>query len=192
MKRRDLIKNSAIIAGVAALGTAFLGCKKYKTDYKTVLPNQTEPYKFSVPMPYNFEQIDRLKEFNEKFKKSKIETLYNSYPAPLCYMFGGEFQTHRGAENYEIKSFKDFAKYVKHARDCGFNFVYTLNNPHPFFKQDFEKYEDKLLELLTNLKSIGCNDLKIANQQLMQCISYYRMGFNYIVSTSSEYHSIQQ
>lgn len=189
MKRRELIKTSILTAGLSAINSDIASAEPSFPDLE-IKPKQTSIYKISRPMPFDFEQIDDIKKTNLKLKKSKITTLYNSYPAPLCYTFGGEFQTNRGF-NDDIKNFDDFAKYVKYAQDKGFRFIYNLNNPKPFFKEDYEVQKKALFELLENLKKIGCNDIKIANDQLLKIISREKFGFNLHVSTSCEYLNLQ-
>ena len=124
MKRRDLIKSGILAAGISAISTN--SNKAVCSNYIDISPKQTDVYKISCPMPFDFEQIDKIKELNSALKKSKVTTLYNSYPAPLCSIFNGEFQTNRGF-NDSIKNFNDFAKYVKYAQKSGFEFIYTLN-----------------------------------------------------------------
>lgn len=189
MKRRDLIKNTILTTGLLSVKPD-ISCAEPTISDMEIKPKQTSVYHLSRPMPFDFKQIDDIKALNSKFKKLKIITLYNSYPAPLCYTFGGEFQTNRGF-NDDIKTFDDFARYIKYTKESGFRFIYNLNNPKPFFKDDFERNKKSLFELLANLKNAGCNDLKIANDQLLKIISEEKMGFNLHVSTSCEYLNLQ-
>ncbi|MCR5260684.1 MAG: hypothetical protein K6C94_02480 [Candidatus Gastranaerophilales bacterium] len=186
MKRRDLIKSGLIVAGISAIG---ISAKKNSID---IVPKQTDVYKISRPMPFDLKKIDEIVEQNKKAKKYQIKTLYNSIPEPLCSMFAGEFQSCRG-ENKNIKSFEDFAKFATYTMKNGFDFVYTLNSPKPFLEDAFYNNKKLLFDLLDNLQAIGCKDLKIANQQLMEVINREKhFNFDFHVSTSSEYHNVQQ
>ena len=194
MNRRELIKSGLIAAGAAAIGIS--GYKKIKESddsYNSfnIVPKQTAVYRIYTPLPFRYDLIDEMAELNSKLKKSHIKTLYNNFPYPLCSQFGFNFAAVRGRNN-DIKSFDDFAGYVKYAKDKGFKFVYLLNSPKPFVGDEFEKYKKNLYELLDNLASIGCLELKIANAQLMKIISRERAEFILSASTSFEYHNVSQ
>jgi len=194
MKRRELIKTGVFLAGISAIG---IGAKmnsknNSKIDNTDIVPKQTAVYKIARFMPYDTKAIDEIAENNSKVKKYKITTLYNSYPAPLCHTFDYNFLTNRGT-NEDIKSFDDFAKYAIYTMKKGFDFVFTLNSPRPFSFSTMDSKRKDLYDLLDNLQSIGCKNLKIANQQLMEEISRDKhFKFNFHISTSSEYHNVSQ
>ena len=134
MKRRELIKKTALAIG----STLFLSsCTKKDEPEKTVyqdntqmqnnssdnseiVPKQTDIYKLSAPMLFDYSAIDELVECNKKYKKIKVKTLYNSIPWPLSSNYNEWIMLCRGGQNPDIKNFDDFAKYVKYSIDKGF------------------------------------------------------------------------
>ena len=192
MNRRELIKSGLIAAAAAAIGIS--GYKKItENDIKSfnIEPKQTDVYRIYTPLPFRYDLIDEMVALNSELKKTQIRTLYNNFPYPLCSQFDFNFAAVRG-RNYDIKSFDDFAKYVKYAQYRGFKFVYLLNSPKPFVEAEFNKYKKNLFILLDNLANIGCLELKIANAQLMKIISRERSEFVLSASTSFEYHNVSQ
>ncbi|MBQ8476241.1 hypothetical protein IJ531_04175 [bacterium] len=189
MKRRDLIKTGLLAAGTAALS----GCKKEDVagnDELEIIPKQTGTYEFSVPLPFNYDVIDELARINEGLKKSKITTLYNNIPRPLNSKFNSFIHTERG-DNPSIKSFDDFAKYVRYAQDKGFKFTYLMNSPKGFSERDFKTFEKDFYYILDYLIKLGVNEIKFSNTQVADFINKYH-NFNLVSSTNAEYHNITQ
>lgn len=194
MKRRDLIKSGLLAAGavtVGAIGNQKLNKNNSNNAALTITPKQTGVYDIYTPLPFRFDLIDELAELNSKLKKSQIRTLYNNIPLPLASVFEEQFQGPKG-KNPTIKSFDDFAKPVKYAQSLGFKFEYVLNSPKPFSFEDYKKHKAALDKLLDDLEKIGCKEIKIANQQLMEIISKERPNFTLSASTSFEYHNVSQ
>lgn len=198
MKRREILKTGMVIAGGIA-ASVFSGCsnnkihnENYKVQSKSfsITPKQTEIYKISAPMPFDYKLIDRICELNQIYKKTKVTTLYNSIPNPLAGQLL-HFQSPRG-ENGNIKSFNDFAKYVKYAKKQGFNFVYTLNSPKTFLDAEFKEKSKVLHKLLDNLEKIECTNLKVANTQLLNFLRDTYPQFEISASTSFEFHTLKQ
>ncbi|MBR2068391.1 MAG: hypothetical protein IJ877_01385 [Candidatus Gastranaerophilales bacterium] len=190
MKRRELIQ-----AGLLATGAvAFAACNKTQVsnDEFTITPKQTAQYEFSTPMPFNHKSIDDLSEINSKIKKSQITTVYNNTPLPLGSRFNQWIQVNRG-ENYNIKSYEDFAQYVKYSIGNGFKFVYLMNSPKPFSENDFNTFKDEFKYLLDFLYQIGVRDIKVGNTQVATLINdITQNSFNLSASTAFEYHNNSQ
>ena len=93
-----------------------------------IIPKQTGVYEFSVPLPFDFETIDKIVEINSRLKKSQITSFYNNTPLPFADKFNQWVQVNRG-KNDRIQSYDDFRKYVKYATDRGFSFTYLMNSP---------------------------------------------------------------
>jgi len=153
MKRRDLLKT-----GLCALGTgavALSGCNnkdnQVSLDNDNIIPKQTDIYKFSCPLPFNFKTIDDIVKINSKYKKSQVTSFYNNIPMPLANKFNQWLQVNRGT-NKNIKTYSDFEKYVKYAFDNGFDFTYLLNSPKAFSEKDFLSFKDDFLYLIDFLK----------------------------------------
>ncbi len=195
MKRRDLIKTSLLTAG-AAIGGGVIGAQiKHQNipddKFELIQPKQTQIYSVITPLPLRHDLIDEMIKFNSSLKKCKIKTVYNNIPYPLAQSFGAIFQGYKG-ENPSIQTFKDFAQYVKHAQDAGFEFVYLLNSPRPILPEEFEKNKKEFFYLLENLRKTGCKTIKVANSQLLSILEKADTGFNYSLSTSFEYHNVSQ
>ena len=192
MNRRDLLKAGILAAGLAAAGCS--GVKNgAKSDYDdlNITPKQTATYEFSSPLPFNFALIDEMYEYNKTLHKSKVTSLYNNLPMPYISFLEENFQSNRG-ENTDIKSFDDFAKYVKYAQKKGFEFFYVLNSPKPFSEETFRKHEKDFYHLLDQLHNIGCNNIKVANTQVADIIQAYKHKFDLTLSTSFEFRNIPQ
>jgi len=190
MKRRTLIKSGIFAACAAMIGTS--GCKKEnELSNNLLIPKQTKPYEIYAPMPFRYDLIDEISKLNSQLKKSQIKTFYNNIPRPLFSEFEENFQGPKG-ENNNIKTFEDFAQYVKYAKQQGYKFVYVLNSPKPFSMDVFFKYSDRLFRLIDKLEEIGCDELKIANQQLINLISEQRPQIALSASTSFEFHNVSQ
>ena len=189
MKRRDLIK-AGVLAGAMGL---ISGCSKSASETVSISPKQTDTYKFSAPMPFDYGLIDEIDELNKKLKKSKVVTLYNNLPPSLSVDYLGDFfhNSRNILQNDKIKTIDDFCNCVKYAQDKGFHFVYTMNSPKPFSGKEFKKYEKPLFTLLNKLQDAGVKEIKVANTQLMDILEK-NTDFNLSASTSFEYHNVSQ
>ena len=192
MKRRDLLKTGLLgAAGVALLS----GCSKDEEATASkeleIIPKQTDTYKFSVPLPFNYEVIDKISSFNEKFKKSQVKTFYNSMPLPLSKNFNRWVQIDRG-ENPNVKTREDFAKFVKYAQDKGYHFCYLMNSPKALSEKDYKALEKEFYSLLDFLYDIGVSEIKVANTQVATFINNYNKPFKLSSSTAAEYHNVSQ
>ncbi len=192
MKRRDLIKTGLL--GLGASAVALSGCDKKEniSSEFNIVPKQTDTYKFSAPLLFSFKAIDEFAKCNEKFKKSKITTLYNSIPWPQSENFNEWFMLMRGGRNPEIKTYKDFGKYAKYAMDRGFEVVYLMNSPKAFNDRDIEPFKKDFYKLLDNLWNSGIKKIKFANTQVAQLINEYNPEFKLSIATILEYSSISQ
>ncbi len=206
MKRRELIKKTALAIG----STLFLSsCTKKDEPEKTVyqddtqmqnnssdnseiVPKQTDIYKLSAPMLFDYSAIDELAECNKKYKKIKVKTLYNSIPWPLSSNYNEWIMLCRGGQNPDIKNFDDFAKYVKYSIDKGFEVCYLMNSPKAFNDLDLKNFKTDLYKLLDNLYKIGIRKIKFSNTQVAQLIRNHNPKFKLVSSTISEYNSIIQ
>lgn len=191
MDRRELLKSGLLIAaGTAALGLT--GCSnKQEINTTKEPPKQNGKFHISYPLPFNFDLIDQIADFNNVYKKSKVVNLFNNIPYPLSQDFNGFFACKRGY-NDSIKSYDDFAKYVIYAKKKGFDFVYVLNSPKSFSKHDFEGISNLLYSQLDFLHDIGCKTLRIGNTQLATIINEYKYDFSLQASTTFEYHNTLQ
>ena len=191
MERREILKAGMILTG-GLLGSALYGCENSisKNEELKIKPKQTAVYEISSPLPFNYEMIDKMANLNDSLKKSKIVSFYNSIPYPLAKNLE-DFQPSRG-ENRNIKSFKDFIKYVNYAKDKGFDFSYTLNSPKPFLESEFKQNEKYLYNLLDKLLESNIKKLKIANTQLLSILADKYPEFEISASTSFEYRNIEQ
>ena len=81
---------------------------------------------------------------------------------------------------------------INHTFDLNCDFIYLLNSPRPLTIEnpDFPKQLEKLDLLLTELRKIGVNKLRVASAQLMSYIAKHYSDFNVLASTSLEYKTI--
>ncbi|MBQ8476076.1 hypothetical protein IJ531_03340, partial [bacterium] len=194
--RRSLLK-----AGLAAMGASAVsltGCQKTEhalsldLDTDDITPKQTGLFEFSTPLPFNYKTIDDILELNSNVKKCKVTSFYNSAPYPLATNFNSWIQINR-AVNPNIKTYDEFAKYVKYAIGNGFKFTYLMNSPKPFSERDFLTFKDEFLYLLDFIYQIGCRDIKVANTQVASAINEFAPNaFNLSASTAFEYHNVSQ
>ena len=172
MKRRELLKT-----GLAAMGAstiALSGCSKKEaqvSDDINIIPKQTAQYEISAPLPFDFKAIDEISELNSGIKKSQVKILYNNIPRPLVNKYHGCIHVIRGMENPEIKTFNDFTQYAKHAIENGFEFTYLMNSPKGFSEKEFSTFKDDFLYILDSLKNIGCKNIKVGNNQVIDLIN---------------------
>lgn len=198
MNKRDFFKAGTLF--LALLTTSLTnGCKDVKNSNDKISiqqeefniePKQTGVYEFSVPLPYDFNSIDKILNYNKTLKKSKITSFYNSIPYP-CALDLNDFQSSRGV-NLNIKSFDDFIKYVKYIKNKGYNFVYTLNSPKALFDTDFKSKSKALEKLFDNLSKANCKKIKVANAQLLDFLTKTRPDFELSASTSFEFNTLKQ
>lgn len=191
MERRDVIKSGVAVTLGALLGANLINKKQPESEPVITAPKQKKPYNIYAPMPFNYKLLDAMKEMNKRYKKSQIKTVYNNIPYPLFSYFEENFQSVKGF-NGDIHSFGDFAKYVKYAKELGFNFVYILNSPRPFPEDTYKKFEKPLLELIDKIEELGCHEFKLANQQLVKILSDKKPHLKLSASTSFEFHNISQ
>ena len=146
-------------------------------------------YKFSAPMGYTKEQIDKLLDINNQAQKSKITSLYACVPRGCEVFTGFEQSRNFSFDNVSWDYWKDLIEYTL-AKGC--DFVYLLNSPRPLDLEnpDFPKQLEKLELLLTELKKIGVNKLRVAAGQLMSYIGKHYSDFEILASTSMEYKTI--
>ena len=194
MKRRDLIKTG--IFGLGASAVALSGCDKkdnisLDVDFD-IKPKQTDIYKISAPMLFDFDAIDTYASWNKKYKKSQVTSLYNSIPWPQSEKFNEWFMLYRGGSNPDIKTYSDYEKYAKYAMDKGFEIVYLMNSPKAFNDRDIEPFKKDFYTLLDNLWKTGIRKIKFANTQVAQLINEYNPNFELSVATILEYTSISQ
>ena len=198
MKRRELIKTSLLGLSASMLGLA--GCKKEESvqtaqcpsdDFK-IVPKRTGIYEFSVPLPFNFDTIDRIAKLNTKLTKSKVTSFYNGAVAPLSNNFNHWVHLNRG-NNDNIKTYDDFFKYVDYARNRGFDFTYLMNSPKSFSMRDLDTFRDEFLQLLDLLIKHGVKNIKVANVQVATIINDHAPNkFMLSASCAFEYKNINQ
>ena len=195
--RRNLLKSGLLAMGASAFMLS--GCSKQNEentvsskDEFDIIPKQTDVYKLSVPMLLDFAAIKRFAKWNSEHKKIKIETLYNSIPWPLSEPYNEWVQLCRGGSNSNIKTFNDYAKYVKHSFDNGFKVCYLMNSPKPFNLKDLDTFKDDFRRLLDKLWEIGIDNIKVANTQVAVLINDHNPNFKLTASTIFEYNAINQ
>lgn len=146
-------------------------------------------YKFSAPMPYTKEDIDKLLDINKQIEKSKITTLYSCLPSNN-ELFTGFEQSRNFSFDYNTWDY--WKQLMEYTLSCNCDFVYLLNSPRPLDIEnpDFPKQLEKLDKLLTELRKIGVNKLRIASAQLSTYIGKHYEDFDVLASTSIEYKTI--
>ena len=187
ISRRDFLKTSLLATGAVALS----GCNKEvaQNDELEIIPKQTATYEFSTPLPFNYKTIDDIIALNSTLNKSQVTTFYNNAPNQD---FNNWISIDR-AKNDFIKTYDDFAKFVKYAIGNGFKFSYLMNSPKPFSQKDFNTFKDEFLYLLDFLYKIGVRDIKVANTQVASIINQFAPNtFNLSASTAFEYHNVSQ
>ena len=146
-------------------------------------------YKFSAPMPYTKEDIDKLLNINNQVEKSRITSLYACVPRG-CEVFTG-FEQSRNF-SFNNTNWDYWKRLINQTFDLGYDFIYLLNSPHPLdiANPDFPRKLEKLELLLIELRKIGVNKLRVASAQLMSYIGKHHSDFNVLASTSLEYKTI--
>ena len=146
-------------------------------------------YKFSAPMPYTIEDINKLLGINNQIARSKITSLYACVPRG-CEVFTGFEQSRNFA--FDNTSWTYWKILIEYVLNSGYDFIYLLNSPRPFNTGDinFTKQIEKLEFLLSELKKIGVNKLRVASGQLSSYIGKHYSYFQVLASTSLEYKTI--
>ena len=148
-------------------------------------------YEFSAPMPFDKNLIDKLLEINNNIEKSRITSFYFSLPS-TCELFT-IFEQYRNdfTEHSDFNYWKDLIKY---SVDKGVDFIYNLNNPKNLAieNQTFDLELEKLDVLLSELKSIGVNKLRVSNHKLLAYLSRRYKHFTLYASTSFEFKTIKE
>ena len=146
-------------------------------------------YKFSAPMPYNLDDIQKLLDINNQVEKSRITSLYACVPRG-CEVFTGFEQSRNFA--FDNLSWDYWKRLINQTFDCGCDFIYLLNSPRPLDIEnpDFPQKLEKLELLLSELRKIGVKKLRVASAQLMTYIAKHYPGFYVLASTSLEYKTI--
>ena len=148
-------------------------------------------YEFSAPMPFEKNLIDKLFKINNKIEKSCINSVYFSLPTNSSDYTG--FEQDRYYWNF-ITDFNFWKPLIEHSLDYGLDFVYILNSPSIFNLEDTNLTQnlEKLDKLINNLKSIGCNKLRVANPQLIGYLNEYYPDIKIYLSTSMEIANIKE
>ena len=146
-------------------------------------------YKFSAPMPYTKENINKLLNINKNVEKSKITSLYNCLPSN-CSLFTG-FEQKRNF-SFEHSDFEYWKELICYTFENGADFIYLLNLPKPLDveNENLISQLEKLENLLFELKKIGVNKLRVASLQLSSYIGKHYKDFNIFASTSLDYKNI--
>ena len=148
-------------------------------------------YKFSAPMPYTKDDIQKLLNINNQVEKSKITTLSFSLPSS-CELFSGFEQYRNHALQYS--NFEYWKKLIVYSLDCNADFIYLLNSSWRLFieDRDFQKQLLKLDKLLFELQKIGVNKLRVSEHRLIDYISKNYPYFGIYASTSFEFKSLAE
>ena len=149
-------------------------------------------FHFTAPLPAQKEHIDNLVEINESIIKSKITGLYFALPGNSPDRSG--FEQLRTISKKETSSFQYWEDIISYSLNKGFDFVYLLNTPKSFMAESeiLDVQLEKLNSLLSNLKRIGCNKLRISNSQLLGYLIKNYNEFEFYASTSFEYTNMKQ
>ena len=146
-------------------------------------------YKFSAPMPYSIEDINKLLDINNRIKKSKITSLYACLPSN-SELFTGFEQTRNFT--FEHSNWDYWKKLIEYTFEKGADFIYLLNSPRPLdiSNPNFIQKLERLDNLLIELNSIGVNKLRVASGQLSSYLGTHNKNFNILASTALEYKTI--
>ena len=148
-------------------------------------------YRFSVPMPYSTENIDKLININKEVEKSKITSLYFSLPSTNELFTGFEQRRNVFLDKKDFAFWRDLASY---SADKGFEIIYCLNMPRPLpiENPNFPAQIERLHKLLSEFEKIGVNKLRVAPPKLMAYLHKYFPQFDIYGSTANDYKIIQE
>ena len=148
-------------------------------------------YKFSAPMPYSTDNINKLLDINKQVEKSAITSLYMSLPSS-CNLFTG-FEQHRNfmLNQTDWDYWKNLAEFILNKN---IDFIYLINSPaHIYTKTPkLERQLDKLDILLNELRKIGVNKLRVANHKLISYLHKNYSDFDLYASTSFEFKLLME
>ena len=146
-------------------------------------------YQFSAPMPYTIDDIQKLININNQIEKSRITSLYACVPRGCEVFTGFEQSRNISVDNVSWDYWKNLIEFTL---SQGCDFIYLLNSPRPLDieNSEFTKQLEKLDFLLSELKNMGVNKLRLASGQLMAYINKYYPDFQILASTSLEYKTI--
>ncbi len=144
-------------------------------------------YKFSAPLPYNIEDINKLFKINNYIKKSQITSLYFALPENCDYTSGFEQKRNFSLEHKDWEYWKFLISYVI---KNGYDFIYLLNSTQPLTIKN--KKIEKLDRLLNELNNLGVNKLRVGSLQLASYLSRKYKEFQIFASTALEYKSIAE
>ena len=146
-------------------------------------------YNFSAPMPYTIDGINKLLDINNLVQKSAVTSLYACVPRGSEVFTGFEQSRNFLYNNISWDYWKGL---IERTLEKGCDFIYLLNSPRPLDidNPNFPKSLEKLELLLSELKKLGVNKLRIASGQLMSYIGRHYPGFKVLASTSLEYKTI--
>ncbi len=148
-------------------------------------------YKFSAPMPYTIEYINKILKINKQVEKSKITSLYFGLPFSNELFTG--FEQYR---NYDINdyNFDYWKKLIIHSMEKGADFIYLLNRSNLYY-ENFDKLYiqlEKLDRLLNEFRKIGVKKLRVADHKLLTYLNKNYTDFTLLASTSFEYKLINE
>ena len=148
-------------------------------------------YEFSVPMPYNKEQTDKLVSINREIEKSRITSLYFSLPSTNELFTGFEQTRNQLLDKKDWAFWRDLAEYSVQA---GFDVMYCLNMPRPLAIENpkFPQQIERLHKLLEELEKLGINKLRTASPKLTAYLHRNFHQFDLYGSTASDYKIIQE
>ena len=148
-------------------------------------------YKFSAPMPYTTEDIDKLLSINKEIEKSKITNLFGALPYS-CELFTG-FEQYRNVSLNNV-SWDYWKRLISYCLEADIDFVYLFNSCSrmPIESPDCKIMLEKLDKLLAELSSIGVTKLRLAEHKLIKYIVNNYSKFDIYASTSFEFKSISE
>lgn len=145
-------------------------------------------YEFSAPMPYDIENINKLSDINKNVEKSKITSLYFSLPAN-CELFTGFEQYRNESIDYNFEYWK---RLISNSIEKNFDFIYLFNRPNSneINEEGLKLQLEKLDKLLSELKKLGVNKLRVSDHKLLMYLHKEYPNFILYSSTCFEYKMI--
>lgn len=146
--------------------------------------------KFTVGLPINKDQIDRLADLNRNLDKSVISEFHGALPENLEENTGLEHNINMDCDMTTDK----FFDLVEYGMSKGIKFTYLLTNPKGF-QVDLPNYEEvykKLDKLIFTLRNLGCDSLKVTNPSVMAYLKSIAPDFKMYLSTIAGYKDISQ